>query len=333
MKLPVSIIVILLINILNTIVAHGQRTITGRVLDIETKKPISNVNLVIKGTTNGGVTNHLGFFQLELQNADTVLVCSHVAYEIADVSIPKQDKFLFHLTPSTTVLTTLDISGFTDDMKYEIKEEPPSDPSSILELPARFKGGEEAIFNYLGENLKLPDSGYVNVHGVVKITFTVDKSGRTGKIATEGDTLNGVGTQLSRLIATMPEWIPAAQRGAPVDQRFQVSVKYSNEVFLVVEQAADFPGGMQEFVNYLDKNLMYPPFAREKGIEGKVFVEFVITKTGKIDPESVKAIKGLGYGLDDEAVRLVKGSPDWIPGAQRGQPVPQKMVFPVTFNL
>jgi protein TonB len=80
-------------------------------------------------------------------------------------------------------------------------------------------------------------------------------------------------------------------------------------------------------------NLKYSPEARRKHIQGKVFVEFVITKTGKIDPQSVRAIKGLGYGLDEEAVRVIKRCPDWIPGTHRGEPVPQTMVMPLAFKL
>jgi protein TonB len=329
--MKLAVIVALLLHIFSVTIVKGQRTIAGRILDAESKKPITNVNVIVKGTTKGAVTNYLGFFQLDLQTGDSLLVCSHVAFETAEFTVPKQDKLLFQLVPSITALTTLDISGFKDDMKYEIGEEPAYDPSASLELNARFKGGEEGIFNYLGENFHLPDSG--SVQGVVRITFTVDKTGRTRKIIAEGDTLNGVGAQLTHLFEAMPTWMPAAQRGVQVDQRFQVNVKFSNMVYLVVEQPASFAGGIEEFYKYIMKNLKYSPEARKKRIEGKVFVEFVITKTGKIDPDSVRVLKGLGYGLDEEAVRVIKGSPDWIPGTQRGETVSQKMVVPLSFKF
>lgn len=309
----------------------GQRAITGRILDIETQKPIANVFVGIKGSTRASVTNSLGFFQLDVSPVDSLLIASHIGYVTAELTIPLEDKFVFRLTPKATILTTLDLSGFTADSKYEIKDEPERTPVPGTELPARFKGGEEGLFNYLGENLRLPaDTSY---EGSVKISFVVDKSGRTRQIMTEGDTLKGIGAQLSGLIANMPGWMPASQNGVGVDQRFQVTVKYSNQVFLVIEDVATFPGGIPVFYNYLAKNLEYPNQARRNKIEGKVFVEFVITRTGKIDQESVKVVKGLGYGLDEEAVRLIKGSPDWIAGSQRGKPVPQKMVLPVPFRL
>jgi len=67
------------------------------------------------------------------------------------------------------------------------------------------------------------------------------------------------------------------------------------------------------------------------GIEGKVFVEFVIEKDGSIT--DVKAIKGIGAGCDEEAVRILQSAPNWKPGKQRGKPVRQKMVLPISFKL
>jgi protein TonB len=67
------------------------------------------------------------------------------------------------------------------------------------------------------------------------------------------------------------------------------------------------------------------------GIDGKVFVEFVINKDGSIS--DVRAVKGIGAGCDEEAVRVVQGAPSWTPGKQRGKPVKQRMVLPITFKL
>jgi len=186
------------------------------------------------------------------------------------------------------------------------------------------------MFNYFGENLKPRDS---SMRGVVSATFSVDAKGLTGKIFTEGDTIGGIGDHLKHLIEQMPPWMPAAQRGIPVEQRFLVHIKFGNQVSLVIEQPATFPGGLEKFYGCIMKNLRYPPEARKNNIQGKVFVEFVVTNTGKIDPRSVKVIKGIGYGLDQEAIRVIKGCPDWIPGTQRGQPVAQRMVMPIAFGL
>lgn len=104
-----------------------------------------------------------------------------------------------------------------------------------------------------------------------------------------------------------------------------------DEVFLVVEESASPQGGMQAFYEYVNKKVKYPAQARRMGIEGKVFVEFVINRDGSI--QDVKAIKGIGAGCDEEAVRVIQSAPAWKPGKQRGKPVRQRMVLPITFKL
>jgi protein TonB len=104
-----------------------------------------------------------------------------------------------------------------------------------------------------------------------------------------------------------------------------------DQIFLVVEETAMPQGGMQAFYEYVGKKLKYPAQARRMGIEGKVFVEFVINRDGTI--QDVKAIKGIGAGCDEEAVRVIQSAPSWKPGKQRGKPVRQRMVLPITFKL
>lgn len=104
-----------------------------------------------------------------------------------------------------------------------------------------------------------------------------------------------------------------------------------DEVFLVVEETAAPVGGMQAFYEYVGKKLKYPAQARRMNIEGKVFVEFVVNRDGSI--VDVKAIKGIGAGCDEEAVRVIQSAPAWKPGKQRGKPVRQRMVLPITFKL
>ena len=104
-----------------------------------------------------------------------------------------------------------------------------------------------------------------------------------------------------------------------------------DQIFLVVEETAAPTGGMPAFYEFVSKKLKYPAQARRMGIEGKVFVEFVIERDGTIT--DVKAIKGIGAGCDEEAVRVLQSAPKWKPGKQRGKPVRQRMVLPIAFKL
>jgi TonB family protein len=104
-----------------------------------------------------------------------------------------------------------------------------------------------------------------------------------------------------------------------------------DEVFTVVEKAAQPEGGLEQYYQYIAQNLKYPAQARRMGIEGKVFVQFVVNKDGSVS--DVEAIKGIGAGCDEEAVRVIAASPKWIPATQRGKEVRLRMVMPITFQL
>ena len=103
------------------------------------------------------------------------------------------------------------------------------------------------------------------------------------------------------------------------------------EVFLFVEEAPHPVGGLKSFYTYISEHLEYPVIAKRMGIEGKVYVQFIINKDGSIT--DLEILKGIGSGCDDEALRVIRESPNWVPGKQRGQPVKVKMAIPIVFEL
>ena len=104
-----------------------------------------------------------------------------------------------------------------------------------------------------------------------------------------------------------------------------------DEVYSIVETMPSFPGGQNALVAYIQKNLNYPQSARENGIQGRVYVNFVVEKDGSIS--NVKVNRGIGGGCDEEAVRVVKAMPKWIPGVQNGQTVRVSYMMPIVFKL
>ena len=104
-----------------------------------------------------------------------------------------------------------------------------------------------------------------------------------------------------------------------------------HQIFIVVEETAAPEGGLPAFYNYVKSNLKYPAPAKRMDIEGKVFVQFIVEKDGSIT--DVQTVKGIGGGCDEEAVRVVQNSPKWKSAKQRGRPVRQRMVLPITFIL
>lgn len=101
--------------------------------------------------------------------------------------------------------------------------------------------------------------------------------------------------------------------------------------FISVEVMPEFAGGQQALIRYLQKNLHYPPTALREQVEGKVFVSFTVDNQGAIT--DVQVVKGLGYGTDEEAARVIRGMPRWEPGRQNNQPVSVRYTLPISFNM
>ena len=104
-----------------------------------------------------------------------------------------------------------------------------------------------------------------------------------------------------------------------------------NQIFTVVEQQPEFPGGEAALMNYIKKNLKYPAFAAENGIQGRVTLSFTVEKDGSI--ANIEVMRSPAEELSKEAIRVVQSMPKWKPGKQRGKPVRVKYMLPVTFRL
>ena len=105
----------------------------------------------------------------------------------------------------------------------------------------------------------------------------------------------------------------------------------TNEPFIVVEKMPEFAGGQAALLRYLQKHLRYPSSALAAGMGGRVFMSFVVGADGSIS--DVTILKGLGYGLDEEAQRVVRQMPAWVPGYQSKHAVPVRFTLPITFAI
>ncbi|MET4082580.1 protein TonB [Pedobacter sp. UYP30] len=98
-----------------------------------------------------------------------------------------------------------------------------------------------------------------------------------------------------------------------------------------IERQPEFPGGLDKFYKYLGGAIKYPSMAQENGVQGKVFLTFVVEKDGSLT--DIQVVKGPGSGTNEEAIRVLKESPRWHPGIQNGVPVRVKYNIAVNFNL
>lgn len=100
---------------------------------------------------------------------------------------------------------------------------------------------------------------------------------------------------------------------------------------VVAEQMPQFPGGETEMLRFIKTNLRYPTAAQQNGIQGTVVLNFVVNREGKIT--NIKVVRGIGYGCDEESIRVLEKMPLWSPGRQRGQPVLVSFTMPIRFVL
>ena len=115
------------------------------------------------------------------------------------------------------------------------------------------------------------------------------------------------------------------------DEMIEIEDEYDDEFFMVVENMPEFPGGDLGLMKYIQKNVKYPPIAKQYNITGKVYVSFIVEKSGYVS--NVKVVRGVDKNLDAEAVRVVNSLPKYKPGKQRGKPARVMFTIPINFTL
>ena len=124
-----------------------------------------------------------------------------------------------------------------------------------------------------------------------------------------------------------PDALKATQPEIPV----AVETEEKNQVFITVEQNPEFAGGMNALLKFLQKNLHYPTPAVNANVMGKVYMQCVVGRDGNIS--KVDVLKGIGFGCDEEAQRVVNLMPKWSPGRQSGRAVAVRFTLPISFQL
>lgn len=209
-----------------------------------------------------------------------------------------------------------------DEVMNEISDVAQS-TTMALDLPAQV----ETRLNELKRNkpeAKFVVSEIMDTEGTEKLNALVNKYGGHDKISSiEIIKLNKTGTGEGNRGFIIMEFNETISRLA------ESSVSHQ-DVFTVVEESAHPENGQEEFYNTIHANLKYPEKARSHGVTGKVLVEFIVEKDGALS--NLKVLKGIGYGCDEEALRVLSLVPSWEPGKQNGAAIRQKMVLPFLFQ-
>lgn len=246
-----------------------------------------------------------------------------------------------------------------------VETQKPDDDQSftvVEQMPTFGRGDADEFRSWVLKNMQYPkEAAEKGIQGRVFIQYVVEKDGSITNVKV----LRGIDPSLDkeaiRVMEASPKWNPGKQRGTAVRVLYTFPITFSlntkkgqiqeipksdtlkdkiveekdiekEEVFLVVEQMPTFGSGdANEFRSWLFANMKYPEDAAKKGIQGRVFVQFVVEKDGSIT--NAKVLRGVDPTLDKEAIRVVEASPKWNPGLQRGKPVRVSYTFPITFTL
>lgn len=359
--LPVAGLLVLSANVeavaetAENVVAHwtadeGPVRMTGVVVD-ENGKPLPGVTVVIKGSMLGVATDAEGRFEIVSPEGKT-LVFTYVGRKTQEVA------FDGGTTDIKVVMPVEDVE-LEPFVTTAYKEEPLEEMPSGVVMPQFLAGN---VQDYIARHVQYPEESEKNkVEGKVYVQFVIDT---TGKVV-EPKVIRSVSPELDaealRVVSEMPAWKPGKLNGKLAGVSFILPVNFAlpgsakvddadvesilsqaadaaeeegavveqGEVYKVVEDMPQFPGG--NAFRYLAQHIRYPEEAVKNGIEGIVYVQFVVDKDGKIvEP---KVVQGVCPELDAEALRVVSGMPAWKSGMQRGKPVAVSFVLPVVFHL
>ena len=199
------------------------------------------------------------------------------------------------------------------------QEEQPEEQQERLEQPKPEVLPEEVLKSVKVTELQIVEDDKVRKEDEIK---TQDELKETETAFGQKD--NEKGTEDRNVTRTLKEEVV-------VEQKVEKPKEVKEEVFRSVEQMPQFPGGEAALMKYLQSHINYPPMAAENNVQGRVVVQFVVDKTGKVG--EVKVVRSVDKDLDKEAVRVCKSLPKFTPGRQNGQAVSVWYTLPVTFKL
>jgi TonB family protein len=215
-----------------------------------------------------------------------------------------------------------------------------------VEQAPQFPGGVSAFSKFLEHNIKYPaQSRENNIQGKVYVSFIVEADGSLSDINAVRGPSEDIKAEAVRVITNSPKWQPGIQNGREVRTQYTVPINFAlgddedmspnsndlDKIFSTVESYPVFPGGMSAFTKFLSKNLRYPNEMRLRGLQGKVFVTFVVGTDGQL--YDIRAVRGPSEEFKEEAVRVLSNSPRWVPGFQNGRKVNVQYTVPINFTL
>lgn len=219
-------------------------------------------------------------------------------------------------------------------ISFSLAIPPPSKQKIYIEVDSvpQFPGGEFKLNNYLINSISEFQSKIDSTHNHLDVYFVVERDGRTSNVFLKDSINVKAEKEIKTFIQNMPLWKPGKIGNTDVRTLVMLPMDFSKlKVFTVIESMPKFPEEIENMFKFLAENMKYPETARNNGIQGRVFINFIVEPDGSIT--NAKVLKGIGGGCDEEALRVVNMMPKWKPGTQHGKPVRVSYNLPVKFTL
>ena len=312
-----------------------KREIKGKVVD-EQGKPIGGVFVLIKNKPFGAATDSEGDFGgLKVTDGD-YLEISHVGYERQEVAVTGRSSFtIFLKTKIYTTETAAEVSSEPAVLKAEV-------------MPKFMGGGLNKFRNWVQMHIKYPKVAQEQgIQGRVIAEFVIEKDGKVSFSKIMESPHESLSAEIEGAIRHSPNWTPGTNGGKPVRVKMHIPVNFAmrnsspvnnankgndeDQPLMKAEILPSFQGGnLDTYRSWVESEVVYPKKLLRKKIGGRVTVEFIIDKDGSVIFS--KILQSPHELFSAEVERVIKSSPNWSPGKQRGEPVMTKMQLPVEFK-
>lgn len=290
-----------------------------------------------------------------INNSKTVTVINNKAHQI-------------FLTPATPVILgdTLTgdkpeegTSGTNETAVVDTTRKSGQVFTEVEQVP-EFPGGLNAFGRFLGTNVRYPKADREKgIQGRVIATFVVETDGSLSGLKISRGISKGLDEESLRVLRQSPNWKPGIQNGKKVRVQYSVPISFTladgksgkpvpdktkeiaiddenasqgtGVIYTSVEQVPEFPGGLNALGRFLGTNIRYPKADRDKGIQGRVILTFVVEADGSLS--GFKILKGVSPDIDAEALRVMAKSPKWEPGVESSKKVRVQYSIPISFTL
>jgi TonB family protein len=319
----------MLFALIGATVYSQSRQITGRLVDEETQKGIAGATVSLVDPERKTITNQLGYFSLAVNPSDDAIIISSIGFIAGKIAVPPDNVFKAPVKRDYVTLIGLDLDTFP------VEDLEPHDSTSArvterIKANAEYPGGWQNFYNDFASELHHRSYSSVIPDSIRHILFTVSNNGSITDIRVPD------GTDSLKLIVDLAfkklkAWQPARQNHFTTAQHFELPFQWTKRMRPEDIMPASPLGGSKKFYDFVARNIKYPVKAKNRNVTGKVYVGFFVERDGSLS--GVRAVKGIGWGCDEEAVRVVSLWSKWNPGTHKGQPMRQYFTLPISFAI